>query len=238
MVIGMKKVGVINIRGEYGMKKEQNNKIRKKWIWNGSIAAALVAAVVVFIVMLQMEENMLAQYEKDSIYVVTKEIPKGQVITKANYEEYMTLAELDKGMVPQTALGSIQQIEGLAALYDIETGTLLTQGMFEELNQVTAQMQEPVIAGFKAEDMYQVVGGTLRAGDRINIYNVDENGMAIPVWSNVYVQQVFDSSGTTIASSDAVTAAQRVNVYMDGADAERFYSELASGTLRVVKVCD
>lgn len=220
------------------MKREQKNKVRKTWIWNGGIAAALVAAVAVFLVMLQMQENMLAQYEKDIIYVVTKEIPEGQVITAENYDTYMEQKELDKGVVPETALKTVEQIDGLAALYDIEPGTLLTLGMFEQLNQVTAQMQEPVIAGFKAEDMYQVVGGTLRAGDRIHIYNVDENGIATLVWSDVYVQQVFDSAGMSISNKDEITAAQRVNVYMDKVDVELFYSELAVGTLRVAKVCD
>lgn len=35
-------------------------------------------------------------------------------------------------------------------------------------------MEDPVIAGCKADDLYQIVGGVLRAGDRINIYQVDE----------------------------------------------------------------
>ena len=36
-------------------------------------------------------------------------------------------------------------------------------------------MTQPVVAGFKADDLYQVVGGVLRSGDRINIYQVNEN---------------------------------------------------------------
>lgn len=220
------------------MKRERKNKVKKAWIWNGSIAAALVASAAVFIVMLQMEETMLQQYEKASIYVVTEEIPKGQIITAENFEEYMTQKELDKRMMPETALCSIEQITGLVAMYEIEPGTLLTSGMFEELNRITAQMEEPVIAGFKADDLYQVAGGTLRAGDKIHIYSVDESGMAIPVWSNVFVQQVFDNTGVQISNQDTESCAQRINVYMDNADVERFYSELAMGSLRVVKVCD
>lgn len=220
------------------MKKERKNQVKKTWIWNGSIAAALVAAVTVFLVMLQTEETMLQQYEKGSIFVVTAYIPEGQMITAGNFEQYMTQKELDKGMMPETALRSVEQIDGLVARYEIETGTLLTSGMFEELNQVTAQMQEPVIAGFKADDLYQVAGGILRAGDRIHIYSVDENGMAIPVWSNVFVQQVFDNTGVQISNEDTASCAQRINVYMDNADVERFYSELAAGSLRVVKACD
>lgn len=217
------------------MGKERKWKVRKAWIWNGSIVAALVAAVAVFVIMLQTEQNMLTQYERDSIYVVTKEIPKGTVITGKNYEEYVTRKELDKRVVPATALSSPEQMEGMAAVYEIEQGTLLTRGMFEDWNQMTENMEEPVIAGFKAEDIYQVVGGTLRAGDRIHIYHVDEQGIASLSWSNVYVQQVFDASGHSIEGEDHTSTAQRVNVYLDKEDVEQFYTELASGNLRVVK---
>ena len=75
----------------------------------------------------------------------------------------------------------------------------------------------------------------LRAGDRIHIYSVSEENETSLIWDDVYVQGVFDQAGTQIGNEDAVTAAQRINVYMDKADVEVFYSELASGTLRVVK---
>ena len=217
------------------MGKERKWKVRKAWIWNGSIVAALVAAIAVFVVMLQTEKNMLTQYERDGIYIAIKEIPKGLVITEKNYEEYVTRKEVDKGLVPISALGSPEEIMGLAAIYGIEQGTLLTRGMFEDWNQMTENMEEPVIAGLKAEDIYQVVGGTLRAGDRIHIYHVDEQGMAYLTWSNVYVQQVFDASGHSIAAEDNTSTAQRVNVYLDKEDVEQFYTELESGNLRVVK---
>lgn len=92
------------------------------------------------------------------------------------------------------------------------------------------------MAGFKAEDLYQVVGGVLRAGDRIHIYSMSEEGEALPAWSNVYVREVFDQAGNRIVSGDTAAAAQRVNIYLDKKDVEAFYSRLASGTLRVVRV--
>lgn len=217
------------------MRKEQKWKTRKAWIWNGSIVAALAAAIAVFTVMLQTEKNMLTQYERDIIYVVNKEIPKGLVLTEKNFAEYVSQRELDKGLIPESALNDPKQIVGLAALYGIEQGTFLTRGMFESVNQITAHMSQPVIAGFKAEDIYQVVGGTLRAGDRIHIYHVDEQGQAYLSWSDVYVQQVFDASGQSISGEDDTSTAQRVNVYLDKENVEQFYTELASGNLRVVK---
>lgn len=139
-------------------------------------------------------------------------------------------------MIPDTALTEPAQVRGMAAAYDVEEGVLLTGGMFEELDEILAGMEEPVIAGVKAEDIYQVAGGMLRAGDRIHIYTV-RDGKAVLAWEEVYVQQVFDASGKGISNTDSSTVAQRMNVYLDKRDIEAFYTELAGGSLRAVKVC-
>lgn len=210
----------------------------KNKVWIGSIIAALIAAVAVFAVMMQMERNLLAQYEKGSILIAVQEIPKGQLITQENAVAYFEETELDQNCIPETALRSMEQITDMVPVAEIEKGVLLTEGMFEKVNEITAGMKVPVIAGFKADDLYQVVGGVLRAGDRIHIYQVAEEGEACLNWQNVYVQQVFDNSGNHIGNDDRETAAQRVNVYLEQENVEQFYSQVAAGTLRVVKVCE
>ena len=81
----------------------------------------------------------------------------------------------------------------------------------------------------------------LRAGDRIHIYCVNQEKEAEAgkiLWENVYVQEVFDQTGTTIEGNDNTTPAQRINIYLDKAHVAEFYTELAQGSLRAVKVCD
>jgi len=207
-------------------------------LWAGSIVAALAASLGIFIVMLQTEKKILSGYEKEYVCAAVKEIPKGIVITEDNRGDYLVMKEVDKSIVPQTALKDVEVIDGLAAKSDIEAGVLITTGMFDELDQVTATMSEPVIAGFKAEDLYQVAGGVIRAGDRIHIYTVNEQTGAKLVWSSVYVEKVFDSAGNVIDPGNHLSAAQRMNVFLDAKDVAYFYTELAKGTLRVVKVCD
>lgn len=208
----------------------------KRWI--GSMIAALLAAVGIFTMMLQTEKKMLSEYERGEIYVAVKEIPKGTLINNSNMAAYLERRELDKGVIPDTALTDPEQINGLIADWTIDAGTLLTNGMFETRNKITEHMQQPVIAGFKADDLYQVVGGVLRAGDWIHIYTVSENGTANLIWNKVFVEQVFDSAGNPIGGENATASAQRINVYLDAKDVEYFYTELARGTLRVVKVCE
>ncbi len=215
-----------------------NNKSTWSHVWTGSMIAALVAAIGVFLLMLHMEKQALSDYEKDYIYVAEKMIPKGVRITEENFEDYMVLKELDKSMIPGTAVNEKEQVVQCVAKEDIDAGVLLTSGMFETFLEITARMEQPVIAGFKAEDLYQVVGGVLRAGDRIHIYTVAEDGRAGLVWESVYVEQAFDSAGNVIGAENVTSPAQRMNVYLDAADVEYFYTELARGTLRVVKVCD
>lgn len=207
-------------------------------IWLGSIAAAFAASIAVFLVMLQMEKSVLSHYEKGVIYVASKAIPKGQTITEANKGEYLERTMLDVNSIPEAALSDISEIRELSAAYNIEKGVLLTRGMFLERDEITKGMREPVIAGFKAEDVYQVAGGILRAGDSIHVYHVDEEGKAKLKWSNVFVRQVFDGSGRNIPGSDTQSLAQRVNIYLEKSNVEAFYSDLKAGSLRVVKVCD
>lgn len=227
-----------SIREEERLRKENIVYKGKNRIWVGSIIAALVAAITVFVVMLQMEKNMLLQYEKKGILIAAQEIPKGQLITIDNCGEYFKEMELDHNCIPDTALISLEQVQDMVAVADIEKGVLLTEGMFEEIESITKNMQSPVIAGFRADDLYQVVGGVLRTGDRINIYHMTQDGEVVLNWQDVFVQQVFDNGGVSIANGDKQTAAQRINVYLEQGNVEQFYTELSTGSLRVVKVCD
>lgn len=221
-------------------KRKMSPKLKNR-IWNGSILAAFLAAVGVFAFLLQTEKKVLAEYEKEQVCVVRMQIARGEKITEENAGKYLAVAEIDKSIVPETALKDAEGAVGKIAVYEVEEGTVLTAGMLREEAEITGQMTEPVIAGFRAEDLYQVVGGVLRAGDRIHIYCVEQGEMADSgkiLWENVWVQQVFDQTGTAISGSDSTTSAQRINIYLDKADVSGFYSALAQGSLRAVKVCN
>ena len=181
---------------------------------------------------------MLLQYEKGNILIASREIPKGQMLTGENSGNYFEVLEVDKRCIPKTALTAIEDIEDMVPVANIEKGVLLTSGMFDTIEEITTGMRTPVIAGFKADDLYQVVGGVLRTGDRINIYCVKEEGDVGLIWQNVFVQQVFDNAGNSITSDDKLTAAQRINIYIEQENVEQFYSNLKTGSLRVVKVCE
>lgn len=222
------------------MKLRNMSKSTKNKIWNGTILAAFIAAAAVFTIMLQTEKKVLTEYEKTTVCVTIDDLPKGERITADNILHYVQPMDIDRKIVPDTAIQNMDEITGRITAHRIEKGSVVTRGMLESEEQITGEMEEAVIAGFRAEDLYQAVGGVLRAGDRIHIYCIDKEEAAgeNPVWKNVFVQQVFDQNGNVIDSGDTTTPAQRINVYMDNNKVDDFYRNLAKGSLRVVKVCN
>ena len=49
------------------MKKRKMSQAWKNRIWNGSILAAFVAAMAVFVFLLQTEKRVLTEYEKEQV---------------------------------------------------------------------------------------------------------------------------------------------------------------------------
>lgn len=208
----------------------------KRNLFPGAVAAAFVAAIMVYLILLNVEKNALSNYEKGSVLAAQKDIIHGVVFTQENIPLYFEEVQIDQRLIPSAAVTDKEQLIGMLAGINIDKGSILTSSMLNMQNEEIAAMKQPVIAGFKADDLFQVVSGTLRTGDKINIYTVEEDfKTAYLVWENILVQQVFDTAGVTILAQDQNTAAARINILLEQDSVEQFYSELARGSLRVVK---
>ena len=204
-----------------------------------TIFIALLASVVTFVVLLNVEKNVLSEYERGEVWVLKEEMPAGTECTAESISQYMELVQVERQCIPERCIVEPGELVGLRSVICLPKGSILTDTMFTGEGEDMARMRAPVIAGCKAEDLYQFVSGSLRKGDLIHLYTMDEEEEAAGLlWENVRVYEVFDSSGTPIAVTDEGTPAARINVLLEEEYAERFYSELSSGSLRVVKVCE
>ena len=219
-----------------GKKMENENKRSGRWKLGVGIAA-LLAAVSVFVVMLQIEKRALAGYEKTQVYVAGREIPVGMELTEANYEKYITVREVDAGIVSEGVLDRVASVYEKTPVYTISKGTILDNDMFVEGDRVPEELKTPVVVGVRVEDLFQVAGGILRPGDRVHIVVVSPEGDADIKWENVIVESAFHSSGESVEPWDTTTAATRINLYLEKNQVERFYEELAKGSIRAVKIC-
>lgn len=223
-------------RKERVKKEKKDSKGKTRHLKVGMILAAFISSFVVYFAMIQTEKNVLTQYEKGLVCYAQKEIPRGTMITKENVDFYFGEREIDRNSIAQTMLRDKSQVEDMAAYYDIAEGTILMKGMFEPLQEILADIEQPVIVGVKADDIYQLVGGTLRAGDKIQLYTVTEQKEAELLWKTVFVESVFDQSGNRISNDNRTTPVHRLNLYLEQSQVAEFYAELAKGSLRAAKL--
>ena len=217
------------------MKREKNKKNETVKVKCGIFVASLVTAAGVFAVMTYLQRQALSDFEKKEVYVAASVIPKGTVIDESNAGEYLEIKSIDAGCVPDNVSFDPERTVGLSPVYDISKGTLLTGSMFTSPETVISEMADPVMAGFKTDDLSKAVSGILRSGDRIDIYSVDpETGKGMLLCGNVYVVSGYDGYGNVISDTDP---AVMFNIYLESGDAPGFYEGLASGSLYVVKRC-
>lgn len=216
------------------MNRERN---RKRSILPGVILVAFVAAIATFFLLLQIEKNALSPYEKVNVWSTKCELAEGFEITEQGLTECFEQVEMDKNLVPEDLIANPEELVGLQTRIQLSQGTVLTESMFSDEEEYVSHLYQPIIAGCKSDDLFQLVSGILRKGDMVHIYTVnDELGETYLLWENVMVYQAFDTSGNMIASEDTTTPAARINLLLEEGYAEQFYNELNNGSLRVVKV--
>ncbi|MBQ9142049.1 MAG: hypothetical protein IJX63_09710 [Lachnospiraceae bacterium] len=216
------------------MSKEKSD---KRSIWPGTILVAFAAAIGTFFLLLHMEKNALNAYEKEAVWITTVELAKGLEITEATWKECFEQVEVDKNRVPQGVINNPQELVGTLTEISIPKGCMVMNTMFSNEKEYIEGLYSPVIAGCKADDVYQIVSGVLRKGDIVNMYTVNEElGETYLLWEKIMVYQTFDASGNSIAPEDTTTPAARVNLLLEEGYAEQFYNELNQGSLRMVKI--
>lgn len=217
------------------MNKNKKNGNKEKGKSYGLFAAAFVVAAGVFAVMTYMQRQALSDYEKKDIYVACAGMPRGIVIDETNAGKYVMLKSVDAGCIPEGAVTDEKMLSGLSPLYAISEGTLLTGSMFAVRDDILNTMEEPVLAGFRADDLSRAVSGVLRAGDRIDIYSTEpDSGKSILLCKNAYVEKAYDSSGNEAMGN---SAAVMFNIYLEYSEAEKFYEGIKNGSIYVVRKC-
>ena len=192
-----------------------------------------------FFLLLHIEKDALNAYEKTYVWCARSELAEGLEITQESLAECFEQVEVDKSKVPGRLVENPQELIGMWTAVLISQGSILTDSMFSSEEEYVSALYNPVVAGCKGDDLFQLVSGVLRKGDRVHVYTVNEEmEETYLLWENVMVYQTFDSSGNVIASEDTTTPAARINLLLEEGYAEQFYNELNKGSLRMVKVWD
>lgn len=210
-----------------------------------TLIMGFIVAAIIFIVLLNVEKNTIANYERSEAVVAKKDIPYGLIIDEKNVNDYFQIKEYEKDMLPSGVCVDTKELVGMVMESKVNKDSIITSSMYQELTDTVIKDHNMVKASFEAEKLSQVVNGTLRPGDKITIaayeegdelYGIEDKYTTKNVWDDVFVYEVFDSTGVKIPVDDDKTAAQLITVLINKEDMQDFYLGLNASTLQVIKL--
>ena len=81
-------------------------------IFPGIIIIAFITAAITFFLLLNIEKNLLSNYEKGIVWVAAADLKEGLEISNTNLEACFVQVEIDKKVIPESAIADIHDLDG------------------------------------------------------------------------------------------------------------------------------
>ena len=216
------------------LKNRDTNKGVQGKVW--PVVVCLLLAGGLFVFLLNLETRQLAVYEKGNVVVAAADIPDDTEITKDNLFTLFVVEERPLSDIPEAAYLDMEALLGQYAQGGIDKGSMITACMLGNLRE---DYSDVVLLGINMEALEQSVAGTLRAGDKIDIYTVktEEDDVVVvekPL-SGVTIERSYTSSGVSIVKEDTASIAQYITIPVHKDAVESFYEALENRRIEIVK---
>lgn len=218
-------------------KKErtENKKTGTGIFWK--LLGCLIIAAALFAVLLNVESNVLSDYEKKMVVICKEQVPMGTRITEVNAEKYFETYEVDVHLVNEDAVIDKNELIGCVSARTMDEKELVRTDDFTKEHSIYSKYKNPVETSFKAEDPGDVVSGSIRSGDFVDIAVVDKDTLAYTLsLENVFVLNAYTSTGETVTRDSVNTAATMFTIVEEKTALDEFYSALEKGNVIVSKV--
>ena len=206
------------------------------------IFIGLVVAVLVFISLLIIQKNILDREETIKVCAAAQDIPIGVKIDESNYKTYVKSLEVPVKVLPE---GYIVNTDYKVLLDKFVNKTyiendIITERFLVNYGDMLSAIENPVEVSFSAGGLAASVGGILREGDRINIYQITNSRNTGVVTSKIlgeaYITKAFNGSGEAIPTTDKTTPATLINLIIPAEIEADFHEAMYSGSLRLSKI--
>ena len=200
------------------------------------LLCSVFVAIAIFGVMIGIEQNMMNKYAKEEVIVARTEIPRGVTITEENVATYFELYELDAKLVTDECLFKLSELYGTVTVRNISEKTVLRLSDFTKEEYVYAEFSDPVEASFTAANAGDIVSGTVRRGDRVDVAVIDNETKEYKLFmTDVYVLDAYTSAGEKIEAGNNSLAATMITIVEEKVNVEKFYEALKTGVVIVTR---
>lgn len=203
------------------------------------IVISFLMTALLFAGLLIFEKSKRPEIIMETAVVAKEDIPEELCLTEENMERYLMEKSVPKELCCGDYLTDRKQLLGKKAKAVFRKGTVLQKGWFLDRKLAEEQLENPVRVSVRTEDLSTVLGGSLREGDFADFFFVNKDtAQASLVFSGVFIESAYDSSGKIIARGDRDRAASMLTILLEESDVEKLCELLAGGTFRIAKTED
>lgn len=208
-----------------------------------TIVIGLLLSFMLFVFMTQLEKELLSDYETKQVVRSIKEVPAGTWIKESNATEFFLVEEINGQVVTGETITELSELYGSYVNRDIGIGEIMYSRVLCSEERLVKEFTSPAEISIRIEDEANGVAGTLRKGDRVNIYvneveSTIKNRKFKEVLKDVIINETYNSSGELIGMSDNVEKACIITFYVEEDSVAELLTQFASGTIIISKMSE
>lgn len=201
------------------------------------LLGSLFVALALFGVLLGVEKNIMSSYEKEAVVLCKADVPKGTKITKENVDQYFYMYEVDVALAKDDCVKNKESLYETVAARNISSQEIVRDGFCIKEAEIYGAYKNPVECSVTAANPGDIVSGTIRRGDRVDVAVVNKDTLAYEVvMKNVYVLDAFTTTGEKLADVNTGTAATMLTIVEDKDNYAKFCSAREIGNVIITKL--
>lgn len=224
--------------------KEINQRQKKRAQNIKLVFISLILCLICFVALIIMERNIIKREETDNIVVATTHISEGTKVTKENINSLFEIQERNVSQLPDDYVISIAELEESFISRDYKPNEVITYDYIKDEASMIEHIKHPIEISLSINSLSNAVGGILRPGDRVNLYNTYSTSSysgkgkvtSTPIMLNAYITKALTSSGAEISTEDKETTATMINIIIEAESEAAFNEAIYNGTLRLSKI--
>lgn len=195
----------------------------------------IIAAIIVCVIYVVVDSKASADELKTEVLCMVKDVPANTIVTADNVKDYFTVVSVDMAAVPDNAYKQLSDLpkDGFYIENAMSKSQMVLKDDIATVDAILDKYKDGYeITSFKAPDFTRGVNGCIRKGDIVDVYAVDPTtDMLILLAEDVYVYDVYDSSGNKVTSKDEI--ATSFTVYVTEAEVENLNLAVCYGGIQM-----
>lgn len=196
---------------------------------------AVFAAIIVCVLYVAVQNRAVQEELKTSV-VCMKENVKANTYVKADeIEKYFTTTSVELTAVPKTAVKSLSELgkDGFYIKDAMSSSQMVLSDNLADKDEVMDKyLSGYEVTSFAAESFDGGVNGSLRKGDIVSVYAIDPaTEMLVLMADNVYIADVYDSSGNKVVEDSEI--ATSFTVYVTEEEVEQINKAVVYGGIQI-----